>query len=262
MRVEVGSIQDHQPGAADLVILSKTAVAVEKSTEIVSKMSELQTKILVDLVDGSPGLVEPIAHQVDAYICASLSEHEYRKKKNEDAFLVHHHVDSRIAHRHNSSSKKFSVGYAGRVENAQWLETLPLSVHAVDSSDFSSGTRKVERFLREFTHHYSVRKYQAWDGFKPGTKAFLAAHLGAVFIGSSEDYESQLLLGGDYPYLSTSSNAEDVKRVFELARVTFGTEMHRVAQRKMEILRRLSCRASVTLALHSAITTVLNPPAD
>ena len=51
LRVEVGSIQDHQPGSADLVILSKTAVAFETTPEAVSNMSELQTKILVDLVD-------------------------------------------------------------------------------------------------------------------------------------------------------------------------------------------------------------------
>jgi hypothetical protein len=255
----VGSIQNHKPGSADLVILSKTAVAIEKSTEIVSKMSELQTRILVDLVDGSPALVEPIAHQVNAYICSSISEHEYRKQKNQDAFLVHHHVDSRIAHRHTSRSKKFSVGYAGRVENTLWLDALPLSVHPVDTGDFSRGSRQLEQFLKKFTHHYSVRKYQAWDGFKPGTKAFLAAHLGAVFIGSLEDDESRLLLGGDYPYLSASSNVEDVKRVFELARMTFGRDLHRAAQRKMETLRRLSCRARVTLDLHAAITTVMGP---
>lgn len=252
-----GSIQEYTGTKPDAIILSKTALSLNQSYDTMLDFARGGTKIMVDLVDGDPTLAKRGEQVVDAYICASLSEFEFRTNQDQEAFFVAHHVDSRIPTIDPAEGNQFRVGYAGRIDNAQWLEVLPISVHDVDTSDFSIGTQELVRFLRGITHHYSIRRHQPWDGFKPGTKPFLAAHFGSVFIGSLADRESMLLLGHEYPYLSKSSNLEDVTEIISLAKRTFQSQLHSSALDRMHYLRKLSCRAKVSLDLHSAISRVL-----
>jgi hypothetical protein len=251
------SIQGYKGKHPDIAILSKTAITLDQSGHLISRMSRDGTKIVVDIVDGHPDITKNFETPIDAYICASASEYNYRIIKKEQSFLVHHHVDSRIPSIKPSSRKDFNAGYAGKSENALWIKDLPISILEVDTSDFSKGNTEFVRFLNKLTHHYSVRQYQDWDGFKPGTKLFLASHFGASFIGSKDDQESQILLGHEYPYTADSSSLRDVTSILEFAESTYGTEVHQKALLHMAHLRELSCRANVASALHEALATIV-----
>lgn len=240
-------------GTADAIIVSKTVANQRGSKRVMKKLGRRSGRLLFDLVDGHPSITSGLERHITAYICASEAEFQYRLNHSHPAFLIRHMVDSRIKKR-PSIHDKFRVGYAGLKANAAHL--IELEIEAFDASSSLNGANfaALESFLNSLTHHYSVRSYKETDGFKPSLKAFIAAHLGAVFVGSKSDEESLLLLGSSYPYLSDNSSLPAVKETVDFARMSFGTSTHERALNQMLSVRPLFCPAAVIAELHRAIT--------
>lgn len=206
--------------------------------------------VLFDMVDGqvSP-LIEKLPH---AYVCSSMSEAKAREAKGIRAIISLMSPDQRCPVT-EFSGKPFGVGYHGLAKNALHLDTLS-EVRVVDYREEAPAPGELPMpmdldVMASFSHHYSVRAWNPGDGFKPLMKAYVAARLGACFIGSREDEECRLVLSDDYPYLAKSSSREDVTDAINYARETYGGPVWEGAVSEMQRLRRLSCPFTSAQAL-------------
>jgi hypothetical protein len=198
--------------------------------------------VFFDMVDGqvSP-LIEHLCH---AYVCSSLSEAKARKAQGMRTIVSLMSPDQRCPVA-DFSGKPFGVGYHGLPKNALHLDALS-EVSVVDYREEAPVPGELPMpmgldIMAGFSHHYSVRAWNPGDGFKPLMKAYVAARLGACFIGSQEDEECQLVLSPDYPYVAASSGLDDVSAAINYARETYGGPVWESAVREMERLRQLSC---------------------
>ena len=187
-------------------------------------------------------------------MCSSRTEKDFRESQKDYSFYVPHGLDLRIKPAMSTFSN-FSLGYAGARRNAKHIEKL--QIPSVEAGDMQSarGLETLTDFISSHSHLYSVREYDR-PGFKPGVKIFTAALAGACFIGSREDPETYRLLGPDYPYLARDSSVEEVRKIIDFARSTFGTELHRKALSILRDLRQEFCPARIAADLYNAIETV------
>lgn len=219
--------------------------------------------VLFDMVDGQVSrLIEHLPH---AYVCSSVSEAKAREAKGIRAIVSLMSPDQRcpIA---GFMDKTFGVGYHGLAKNALHLDSLQ-DVQVVDYREEAPTPGEPPMpmdldVMAGFSHHYSVRAWNPGDGFKPLMKAYVAARLGACFIGSWEDEECRLVLSDDYPYLASSSSLEDVTEAINYARETYGGPVWEGAVEEMERLRRLSCPFATAQALIRGLADLMeNVPA-
>ena len=88
--------------------------------------------------------------------------------------------------------------------------------------------------------HYCLRRTRSIDGFKPATKLFLAASLGAPAVIERANDEARRLLPADYPYFTEFTELAEARRVLRRVTETFGKDdWHRPGPR---------CRRSIAIA--------------
>ncbi|MDA8777426.1 hypothetical protein N9M74_02165, partial [Pontimonas sp.] len=208
-------------------------------------------RIFVDFVDGTD--VPEIADSVHGYICASRTEQKYRESLGKRAWYVPHAVDSRIP-LVDFARESLRIGYFGRPWMAEHVESFP-EIQSLPAEE-SFGNREFRDLMEtvsQWSHHYSVRSFFGEGNFKPPTKVFVAARLGALFVGSREDEEVQLLLGGEYPYLSQNSSIGEVRKTLEFSQESFLGEPWNHARKVMEKVRSESCDAFIADRLLEAL---------
>ena len=248
---ELGELAPHQ-SRPDVVICHKSALEDDGLLVVARRWAREGTLFCADIVDGKPKQGMRIRKILRSFICSSRSEFDYRSSRGERCYFVPHHVDLRIMPLRRQRPN-FALGYLGQRRNAQHLETIKLDVLEDSPHIFEPGHRSLQDFLIGQSHHYSVRRYSRDEGFKPPTKIYLAAHVGAVAIVSREDSESLRAVGSDYPYLSVSSRYSDVVETVRFAEETMGMREHDSALQTMEELRREFCPARVVKSLHFAL---------
>jgi hypothetical protein len=198
--------------------------------------------VVFDMVDGE--VSASVEHLPHAYICSSLSEAEVRTQSGHKTIVSLMSPDQRCPVV-GFEKKPFGIGYHGLPKNVQHTVALP-EVTVVDYREEAPAPGELPMpvgwdTMATFSHHFSVRAWNAGDGFKPLMKAFVASRLGACFIGSREDHEAELVLPDDYPYLAASSGLEDVRAVVDYARETYLTDVWKKAVATMVELRQRSC---------------------
>lgn len=225
-----------------IVIVLKTAVRL-KSEPILRSFKRWGNTVLFDVVDGL--IPASLASLPDAYICSSITEQIARDAQGAKTILSLQSPDQ-IVPTLPFEERPFTVVYHGDERNAQHLPQLPKLV--VLKSPMTGSPQRIKDFLHNTlpllshaSHHYSVRKWNELDGFKPMMKGFFAAYLGSVVIASAEDEESRLILGDDYPYLARTSSLEDVREVIDHAQHTHLGPEWQHAVSTMRELRHMSC---------------------
>jgi hypothetical protein len=232
-----------------IIIVGRTGVR-PLSEKMIRRFIADGNLVLFDMVDGqvSP-LIEHLPH---AYVCSSMSEAKAREAKGIPTIVSLMSPDQRCPVA-DFSGKPFSVGYHGLAKNALHLNELS-DLQVVDYREQPPARGELPMpmdldVMAGFSHHYSVRAWNPGDGFKPLMKAYVAARLGACFIGSSEDEECRLVLSNDYPYLAASSSLDNVTATINYARETYGGPVWEGAVLEMKRLRRLSCPFATAEAL-------------
>jgi hypothetical protein len=81
--------------------------------------------------------------------------------------------------------------------------------------------------------HYCLRRTRAVDGFKPASKLFLAASLGAPVVIEKRNDEAQRLLPRDYPYFAESTEPDAVRALLGRVAESFGREEWGYARQSM-----------------------------
>ena len=226
-------------------------VLTDSNRGLIRRLQRDRNTIWSDLVDGVPDT--GVEELVDHFLCSSESEFQHRREAGLTAVRVLHNVDSRFLVR-SFDRESLAIGYLGVRDNVQLFPELDcLATHFTDTSMGSRQVLAAATAIGDWSHHYSVRTPVLTRTFKPATKIFLAARLGALFIGSAADIESRLIMGDDYPYLASSSNPNDVKEVIALARESFLGPLWETARARMLLAREQSCDVRVAQQLAAAL---------
>jgi len=248
------SLYRERPTGAIIVAL-KTAIKDRFAFALRDLMK--RNTLLFDVVDGS--ISGEVTCHADGFICASVSEYEQRTHSGSRAFLVHHAIDTRIELHTPTARSTFSLGYYGAAANGLYVGDIPeieVVTYREDAhQETGAALSDALSTLMTYSHHYAVRRWNHRDGYKPLTKAFMAAWCGAVVIASRDDAESLAVLGEDYPYLAPSSAKEDVMNTISFARETLGGPEWANASNVMEQLKALSCPIGSAMSLASALAS-------
>ena len=81
--------------------------------------------------------------------------------------------------------------------------------------------------------HYCLRRTRPIDGFKPASKLFLAASLGAPVVIEKHNDEARRLLPRDYPYYAGSTEPDEIRTLLGRVAESFGKEEWRYARQSM-----------------------------
>ena len=172
----------------------------------------------------------------DGLITSSLSQHQFVAKTfpKMRAFYIPHHVDLRIPP-YETNPAGFRCAYFGDPDNA----LLPVNssgaitvIPATTAYDF----RWIRR-LPDFNCHYAIRGDRASDCFKPFTKGFIAAHVGAAIVVDKADNEAAMHLGDDYPLAFDVRTIADSLECLGTAAAIFGSSEWQVAMSRMNRMR-------------------------
>ncbi len=161
---------------------------------------------------------------VDGVVASSYRQYLWlRSTLSIPVFLLPHHADLRINSR-VEPTVPFLVGYFGVRKNGFLPEAVASRVAIVDVGSCSD-IRWMNR-LATYPCHYCVRrKAEKSHSYKPATKLFIAAKVGAAVITTRDESDAELLLPPDYPFFSPSRNERAVIETIEFARESYGTQL-------------------------------------
>lgn len=185
-----------------------------------STCRQANVKFLFDPVDQ---LLDPkILSGIDGIIASSYRQYVWlRKSCSLPVFLLPHHADLRISAQVQPMDG-FRLGYFGAKKNAFLTERLALEMDVIET-----GTPQSVQWMDELEHypcHYCVRRKPDKGGtFKPATKIYIAAKVGAAVITTRDESDAELLLPPDYPFFCDSRSEDSILEVIQFARESFGT---------------------------------------
>lgn len=152
--------------------------------------------LLFDFVDDP--VRKEIIHFADILISSSISSYldNCRRYPDYKTWLITHHVDPRLP-ANLDSFDSFKAGYFGELVNT-------INIPEIVDFHLVSTAKKNDAWLDEigcYNFHYALRRKRGIDGFKPFTKGFIAAHLGANMMIQRSESEAIYYLSHDYPYI-------------------------------------------------------------
>ncbi|KIT17944.1 hypothetical protein [Jannaschia aquimarina] len=176
--------------------------------------------------------------------------------------LLHHHHDPRLAgHR---AAETFACGYVGERKNAMIPQALASEVEVIEVNYAREFARILPR-LDRLSLHYAVRPAPTGGDrqnrvYKPFTKGFTAAALGANILVNREVDDVLALLGEDYPYLVSITAPDTIIEGFEHARATFGGPVWTDALDRMRALNALVQPAALAARMSEIVEIATSRP--
>lgn len=236
--------------SGSVIILNKNSI----SQYTINQINEIRkyNKVLIDPVDAS--LDNDVAESVDGVIAASkLAYESWSKELRVPVFLVNHHADPRI--KPAESQRTFKCGYFGELGNTV---ITPQIEQVVKFVNVGAQTREVgwEKLISKYALHYSIRRHQEFDGYKPFTKGFIAAKCRSNIIVGVDDEEALSWLGEDYPYICKDMSEGGILDTINYAKSTYGGEEW---DRGLDVMNKINQKVSIeniSSQLHSSISGV------
>jgi hypothetical protein len=237
-----------------LIILTK-GFLIDATLSAILKLKQSNNVLIADYVDHKPDLA--IAEIVDGFMASSYRQYEYFRSlfPAKPCHLVTHNVDQRIA-QIIPPSDGLRVGYFGELYNARYIGELSALVQFI-RTDVMQPDQRWQSQLSRFNCHYAVRRRQAWDGFKPFLKGFLAAHCGSPIVTDTTEGDASYFLPNDYPFLVSTEGTDAVTTTIRQAKDLFGGIEWNYACEAMREVRERSSASSVIIEFEKMITYYL-----
>lgn len=196
--------------------------------------------------------------KIDAHIAASGALEHYLETQLEGALVMRldHHADPGL--RRSPASDTLRLAYFGRERN----RTLPTSLrHEVDIPDYDGLIlpSDVQAAMMQSNMHYAVRDMEDASGrtsFKPFTKGFNAAAVGANVLVNRQVDDATDWLGEDYPFLIDDCRVETIAAAIDNAKVMFGSNAWQDALATMDRLEQAVHPKRITLQLQHILETI------
>ena len=212
--------------------------------------------LAIDYVDArttpQPGV------EIDVHIAASGALERYLKAQLNGARVMRldHHADPGL--RRGPPGQSVRLAYFGRESN----RTLPASLqHKVDIPDYDGLVlpSDIQRAMMQSNMHYAVRDMEnanSRTSFKPFTKGFNAAAVGAHILVNRQVDDATDWLGSDYPFLIDDCRPETIAAAIERAETSFGTSDWTESLAIMEGVRQSVLPEKITLQLERILEAV------
>ena len=190
----------------------------------------------------------------DLLLAASLTQEDALRVEFPDKPVAHvgHHVDLRLP-TVSPPTDGFRLGYFGEIGNAAFSGSPDLPVEfvavATNRANLTGWMEKLDRF----NAHYALRETQTFDGFKPFTKGFVAAHCGCPILIGSDDTEARRHLPADYPFVADTASVESVAAAIDRMRNAFGGSEWQKAIAAMAEIRSQTSPDAIAAQLVKAI---------
>ena len=226
-----------------LLVLNKASLLSVKPDDIRLATTN-QNIVAADPLDGR---VDPeVLSQCSLLIASSLLQfdafrHEYPSKPS---IYVAHHVDIRIP-AVVPPSDRLRMAYFGEIANAGYNDKLAKVISFISTNTRDAGNAAWMSVLPQANAHFALRRHHAYDGLKPFTKGFIAAHCGCPVLADIQDEEAFRHLTRDYPYFVDSSTFLGVALAIERMRKDFrGAEWKRASE-IMQTIRSANSREAI-----------------
>lgn len=212
--------------------------------------------VAIDYVDArttpQPGI------DVDVHIAASgaLERHLMRHHPDATIMRLDHHADPALSPA--KPGNQLRLAYFGRQKN----RTLPRAVaHRVWTPQYDGLTIEsdIRAAMRRANLHYAVREMEPEanrTSFKPFTKGFNAAAVGANVLVNRQVDDAADWLGADYPFLIDDCLPDTIAAAIDKAETAFGTPEWKEALAKMETIRAAVSAKAITSQLETVLDTL------
>lgn len=223
-----------------VAIVNKTAL-MQSDRSVPQRLRQAGCTVLMDFIDGP--LASATTAQADGFIACSALQSRHLRAAFPDRPVIHipHHVDLDIPTT-PCQWERFACGYFGNPDNAAHLAALQESGALTVWEAKTTNKNGWYQALPDFNLHYAFRPRRMWGaGFKPFTKGFVAAHIGAVILVAESDEEATELLGADYPLrLPDETDAGTMQARLADLSGRFGDPDWQLARQRMQRLRVIS----------------------
>ncbi|MGE0734199.1 MAG: hypothetical protein AB7P50_05535 [Alphaproteobacteria bacterium] len=238
-----------------LLILGKN-VLLATSAKAIERLRRRGNIVCADPLDGT--VPDEVLARADILLAASKMQMRafapYAARQR--VAYVGHHVDLRIG-AVRVPDDRFRMAYFGEIFNARHFEALSDTVTFVRTDTARADNVAWMAQLTNFNAHYAVRARQAYDGFKPFTKGFVAAHCGCPILVDADDAEARLFLPNDYPYFADGGSVDSVRDVIRRMAAEFRGPLWRQAEAAMHALRATGAPEIIGRQLYDAIAPAL-----
>ena len=185
-----------------VLIFSKHSIAA-LNPPICESLKRKNNKIILDYICRPPS--DALRDYVHMYCASSRAQELFFRDNNLPTYFVCHHADPRVLKRFRGGDVEPVVKYVGNTQNTIIPKSLEIKAtlsNTSNQSDLSWMNELETPFI-----YYMIRRWMKFDGFKPFTKAVLAAHIESVVIGQRNTADNDYYLG-DYPYMTSESPNE------------------------------------------------------
>lgn len=244
-------VVSHSQVWGSLVILNKNLI-LNTSADVVRRFQVQDCLVAVDPLDGQ--ISKDVLEASDVLIASSKRQTAYFSETfpRKPAYYIGHHVDLRIG-QIDPPIDRLCVGYFGENYNAAHADCLSDRIDFHRTNTGTASDTSWMSMLNRYNAHYSVRRTQEFDGHKPFTKGFIAAHCGAPIIVSRSDQEARSFLSEDYPYFLDDVSLAGVREAIDRLKSDFGGPIWRRAQVAMHLVRKESSRPMIAAQVLAAV---------
>lgn len=161
---------------------------------------------------------------MDGLIASSYRQYLWlRSVINKPVFLLPHHVDLRISAT-ACGCPEFGVAYFGLRSNGYLPRSLSPRIRVFETVGYQN-TDWMQNLALYPLHYCIRRKPEKSHSYKPATKLFIAAKVGAAVITTRDESDAELLLPADYPFYCHSRSEKSVTEIIEFAKSTYMTNV-------------------------------------
>lgn len=226
-----------------IAVVHKSALRL-RALDVARRLRAQGCVVLMDFIDAP--VAPALAVQADGFLACSTLQARHLRAAWPDRPTIHlpHHIDLEVPAL-PCRWDRYACGYFGDPAGAWHLDALVAASAVVACQPMTLNRNRWHEALLDYPLHYAFRPRSGWGaGFKPFTKGFVAARVGAVTLVASSDAEALNLLGDDYPFqLPDDADAATVLSMLDALRASFGDTIWSLARSRLNRLQMVSSRA-------------------
>jgi hypothetical protein len=178
----------------------------------------------------------PKLKKLDGLVASSYRQYLWlRSITDKPVFLLPHHADQRISvivEEH----LEFGIAYFGLTKNCFLPAPIAQQIKVFETRDYQA-TEWMQNLANYPLHFCIRRKPEKSHSYKPATKLFIAAKVGAAVITTRDESDAELLLPPDYPFYCHSRTARSVGEMIEFAKASYGTSIFEKAVKDVKAIK-------------------------
>ena len=248
--VEVKSISEARNIKNSIVIVNKNCthnyISFIKTLDILCRQN---LKVYLDAIDRK---IDPrLILRLNGIITSSLKQQicinkNYPTLKTQ---YIIHPTDEKSRQVHNNHLNEAKICYWGGFHNTH------LNIPGVNylNSEENHSTEETREFLSNHNIHLAARVKNAWDGFKPFTKGFIASKCNSIIITNYNDSDSYYYLGKDYPYYTKDTSREACEEMVKHAIASYNTDEWKTALKIVNQLKKLTSDQIIAKQIRNVI---------